>query len=87
MASYAIGCFTLQSALLQKSPEVFASCYQVEGIRQSSRGRLHIYYLPYDLTSQPGDVTLVAQFSMDRLGVCYSHCSLVTAKIFSYSLQ
>lgn len=61
----------LQSELLDKSPEISSACYQVEGLRQSSRGRLHLYYLKYNYTVQPGDITLVAQLSIDRLGVSF----------------
>ncbi|XP_067940014.1 xylosyl- and glucuronyltransferase LARGE2s-like [Watersipora subatra] len=62
------------SELLDRSPEVSLACYQVEGLRQSSRGRLHLYYLKYNYTVQPGDVTLVAQLSIDRLGVLELLC-------------
>lgn len=60
---------------MERSVEVSSACYQVEGIRGSSRGRLHLYYLPYNKTREittddlSGDITLVAQLSIDRLGV------------------
>ena len=65
----------LQSDLMERSAEISSACYQVEGIRQSSRGRLHLYYLAYNYTretnpkNESGDITLVAQLSIDRLGV------------------
>ena len=60
---------------MERSAEISSACYQVEGIRQSSRGRLHLYYLAYNYTretnpkNESGDITLVAQLSIDRLGV------------------
>lgn len=60
---------------MERSPEISSACYKIEGIRQSSRGRLHLYYLPYNYTretnpkNQTGDITLVTQLSIDRLGV------------------
>jgi len=73
---HAISCYTvLQADLLEKSVELSSACYHVEGIRQSSRGRLHLYYLKYNssVDTESGDITLVAQLSIDRLGVSCQH--------------
>ncbi|KAF6033547.1 GYLTL1B [Bugula neritina] len=74
---HAISCYTvLQADLLEKSVELSSACYHVEGIRQSSRGRLHLYYLKYNssVDTESGDITLVAQLSIDRLGVLELLC-------------
>ncbi len=47
-------------------PEANAECYELEQARDRIF-RTHPFYLDYDYEVIPGDVTLIAQLSLDRL--------------------